>query len=123
MARILTLLLLLGVSRPLFAQNDPLRPAAGFAAGEAVATSAESAEALQLQSVLIAGRHREALINGQPLTPGQTIRGYRLVSVDEHGARLVGPEGPLELKLLSVQIRTRSGASSSAPHKPTGRKP
>lgn len=121
MARILTCFFLF-IALPAFAQNDPLRPPAGFVAGETGQAEAPE-EALVLQSVLISGAHREAVINGQLLTPGQSIRGYRLKSVDEQGARLEGPQGALTLKLLSVQIRTRSGADSSVPHKPTGRKP
>lgn len=109
MARFLILALCLACSGAM-AQTDPLRPPAGLIGGGA--RTAAPDDTLRLQSVLISGKHREAIINGRLLGIGQSINGYRLLALDERSARLAGPSGTVVLQLLPVKIQPRAAAAS-----------
>lgn len=58
------------------------------------------AERLNLQSTLIA-REPQAIINGRPLTPGQTIRGFQLIEVRSRQARLIKQGVEVTLRIQS----------------------
>ena len=77
---------------------DPLRPPASLQtphdAGEA-----KPEQALQLESVQTTGARRVAVISGQRVMPGQRVRDYRVISVDNRQAVLEGPQGRLVLWL------------------------
>lgn len=122
MARFLILLAMAMSSMLAQAQSDPLRPPATFSAGKGEAPASDAAE-LVLQSVLIAAGHREAVISGRTVSIGQSIQGYRLKSLDERSARLVGPQGELRLQLNSVQIQSREVLARPAPTRQAGHKP
>lgn len=122
MARFLILLAMAMSSLLAQAQSDPLRPPATFSAGKGEAPASEAAE-LVLQSVLIAAGHREAVISGRTVSIGQSIQGYRLKSLDERSARLLGPQGELRLQLNSVQIQSREVPTRAAPTRQAGHKP
>ncbi len=123
MARLLISCLLALSAATVLAQSDPLRPPAAFGEARGEATPGASAE-LVLQSVLIADGHREAIISGRTVGIGQSVQGYRLKSLDERSARLVGPQGELRLQLNSVQIQTRKpGAAHAAPTRQAARQP
>lgn len=118
MARILIRLtaVLLCCASPLLLAGtfyDPTRPPPAFMpSASQSAASAPVEKPLVLQSVLLSPQRKLALISGQSLKIGQSIRGYQLQSLSNSEARLLGPNGILVLKLLSAQARDMEPGSS-----------
>lgn len=77
---------------------DPLQPPAGLQAPVADLAGRQEVP-LQLESVQTTGNRRVAVISGQRVLPGQTVRDYRLIGLDNRQAVLQGPQGRLVLWL------------------------
>lgn len=58
------------------------------------------AERLTLQSTLI-GQQPQAIINGRPVAPGQTINGFRVLEVESRAVRLVKQDVRITLRIRS----------------------
>lgn len=105
MARFLSLFLLLSVGTAWAAESDfhdPTRPPDLWLRGSqpTTADSAPVETPLVLQSIMLSAQRKAALISGQPVMLGQSIRGYRLESLTAKTAVLYGPKGTITLKLL-----------------------
>jgi len=98
---------------------DPTRPPPAFLppAMQQSAASAPVEKPLELQSILLAPQRKIAVINGQSLKPGQSIRGYQLLSLGSSEARLLGPDGIITLKLLSARSHAAESVSAAEPGK------
>ncbi len=100
-------------------------PAIRVAAAQPPASAAPGAVAESAQDNLAglngirAGTRAMALIDGQWVAPGATIRGARLISVFTSAAQLRHPDGRLELVALTPQVEFRRRALV-APHSPPG---
>lgn len=99
--------------RPPALPYDPLRPPASLQTlheeGEA-----KPEQALQLESVQTTGARRVAVISGQRVVPGQRVRDYRVISVDNRHAVLEGPQGRLVLWLVpALHGQTQSPAAKT----------
>lgn len=94
---------------------DPMRPPAELRLPQAGAVSHGVGEdgPLVLQSVLISSQRQVAVINGQSVLPGQSIRTYRLLSLNNHKAELQGPQGRLSLWLLPANASSFSLSHAS----------
>lgn len=94
--------LLLGLSLPAAALDDPMRPPPG-----AAATSAAPATATQfvLSSTLIARERRSAVINGRNVGVGDSVDGARVVEIQPTQVRLQHQGRQLTLQLLPVAIK------------------
>jgi hypothetical protein len=80
--------------------HDPLRPLASALTTQ-TADAVRAVEApLVLQSVLLSSQRKLAVISGQQLSVGQSIRGYKLHSLTSRQAELIGPQGRLVLWLV-----------------------
>lgn len=93
---------------------DPTRPPPAFLppAMQPAAASAPAEKPLVLQSILLSPQRKIAIISGQSVKVGQSIRGYQLLSLGSSEAQLQGPSGILILKLLPAQVP--ESASSGA---------
>lgn len=104
---LLLALLLLGAA-PAAAEelSDPMRPpgreAISAARGEAVATS------YRLDSVLIAPDRRQAIINGNRMSPGDRIGEAKLIDIQAGGVTLLVAGKPHLLTLLPLSIKMPS---------------
>lgn len=78
---------------------DPLRPPASLLAPHE-GSEEKQEPALQLESVQTTGSRRVAVISGQRVMPGQRVRDYRVISLDNRQAVLQGPQGRLVLWLV-----------------------
>ena len=85
---------------------DPTRPPAYFSAPRAAGASAASGPVLQ--SVLIAGKRKSAIISGERVELGGTFGGARLTALGEAEAVLEGPEGRTVLRLVPDVMREPS---------------
>lgn len=122
MVRLLKLLILAMLCAPVFAQNngfyDPTKPPAAFLPGAPTAASSATQEApLVLQSVLLSPQRKAAIINGQSIALGQSIRGYQLRSLGPSQALLYGPKGTITLKLLPVPRQNTARTPAVEPEK------
>lgn len=92
--------------------RDPTRPAL-YRGGPGVAGPARPA-AWVLQSVLISPERRYAIINGEVVSPGESIDGAQLLGVTEGRATLRTPEGVKTLDLFpDVAGRPSRGRAAS----------
>ncbi len=116
MAKFLSAFLLLAVL-PAAAQTgpffDPTRPPASVLAPQAE-TITQNAP-LQLQSVLLSPQRQVAVISGQSVLVGQSIRGYRLRTLTNRQAELQGPQGRLTLWLIAPLDSKPSPAVAKEP--------
>lgn len=106
MAKLLRAFLLLAIGLVVqFAQAetffDPTRPLVAGLVPETGPLSSAAEAPLVLQSVLLSPQRKLAVISGQNVTLGQSIRAYRLVTLSNRQAELQGPQGRLTLWLLS----------------------
>jgi hypothetical protein len=102
-------LLLLGVrlcaAQPaaLDLNGDPLRPPDWTAVQQPILGGIPQTNlpaTLQLQSVLISGSRRRAVINGVTVLVGERIGDLRLISIDADSVRLRDPQGVVQSLLL-----------------------
>lgn len=90
---------------------DPTRPRASTAGGaEAGGAPAEEEGGLALQSVLVRGDKRRAVINGRPVVEGERIGGYRVRSIGSRRVVLEGPEGQRVLRMGGEGLQKRKVA-------------
>lgn len=54
-----------------------------------------------VQSILIAPSRRVAIVNGTPVVEGSKVNGYTILRIAPSGIVAEGPQGQIELKLLS----------------------
>lgn len=87
---------------------DPTRPS-GFS--ETAAAPANPGETLTLTLIRL-GREPHAVINGKTLAPGESIAGYRLLSLQTTSAILSGPNGRTVLHLAPT-IRKSPSTNST----------
>lgn len=96
---------------------DPTRPPAQVihASGDADAGSGSSGG---LQSVMISGKTRSAVINGEPVKLGGKVGEATVTRIDENGVTLRNADGATEtLKLYpDVEIKPRKAASRARKH-------
>lgn len=85
---------------------DPTRPPAHFTSPRAAGASAASGPVLQ--SVLISGTRKSAIISGERVELGGTFAGARLTALREAEAVLEGPEGRTVLRLVPDVTREPS---------------
>lgn len=86
---------------------DPTRPS-----GYSESTAAQAAPGEKLTLTLIRlGAKPHAVINGKTLAPGESIAGYRLLSLQTTSAVLSGPNGRTVLQ-LAPSIRKSSSTYS-----------
>lgn len=78
--------------------NDPTRPS-GYSENTAAHASAD--EKLSLTLIRL-GAAPLAVINGKNVRPGESIAGYKLVSLQSTSATLVGNNGRIVLQLSSA---------------------
>jgi len=122
MVRLLKILVLALLCAPAFAQNngfyDPTKPPAAFLPGApSVASSATLETPLVLQSVLLSPQRKVAIINGQNVALGQSIRGYQLRNLGPSQAQLYGPKGTITLKLLPAPRQNTARTPAVEPEK------
>lgn len=94
-----------------FAQSnfvDPTRPS-GYSESAATQTHTD-AKKLTLTLIRL-GSEPQAVINGRTVTPGETVAGYRLLSLQATSAVLSGPNGRTVLHLAPA-IRKPSSTYS-----------
>lgn len=106
MAKLLSAFLLLPIwliAQPAQAESffDPTRPLVSVLVPDAVQGTSPAEAPLVLQSVLLSPQRKQAVISGQSVALGQSIRGYRLINLGSHQAELQGPRGRLTLWLLA----------------------
>jgi hypothetical protein len=78
---------------------DPLRPPASLLKQHEAPAEAKEPP-LQLESLQSTGTRRVAVISGQRVMVGQSVREYRVLSLDNRQAVLQGPQGRLVLWLV-----------------------
>lgn len=122
MVRLLKILILAVLCAPVFAQNsgfyDPTKPPAAFLPGTPTAQSSATLETpLVLQSVLLSPQRKAAIINGQSIALGQSIRGYQLRNLGPSQAQLSGPKGTITLKLLPAPRQNTARTPAVDPEK------
>ncbi|WP_018609060.1 hypothetical protein [Uliginosibacterium gangwonense] len=122
MARFLNAWIFAVLCAPVFAQSsgfyDPTRPPAAFLPGAPTAASSAAIEApLVLQSVLLSPQRKSAVISGQSVAIGQSIRGYQLRSLGPSQAQLYGSNGMIILKLLPVPRQNTARTPAVEPEK------
>lgn len=108
-------LLALLTALPAVAQpiDDPTRPPAGIA-GDG---SAAAAGGLGLTSVLLPKKGRAAaVIDGQLVELGGTVRGARVVAITEGSVVLAGPEGRERL-YLTPDVEKKINVNKAAPRR------
>ena len=81
---------------PLF---DPTRPLIQPASASTKGGALQAPSLPRLQAVFAQGRRHSALINGQRLAVGDTVGNYRITAIGTTGAKLVGPQGNIQLHL------------------------
>jgi MSHA biogenesis protein MshK len=98
--------------------HDPMRPPPAFLPGSPppTALSAPAEKPLVLQSVLLSPQRKQALISGQRVALGQSLRGYQLVGLSSTEARLLGENGIVILKLLSARSPDPAASGVAAQH-------
>ncbi len=97
-------LLLLSCGVQADAVVDPMRP--DFGGPPATNTARPQPSPLELQSTLLSPQRNLAVISGVRLGIGESIRGYRLLSI-EPGTALLEKDGRrLELKLVRRPVRS-----------------
>lgn len=93
---------------------DPTRPPAAIMAPSAAGTI--EAPATGLQSVIISGHRRAAIIDGETVELGGEHGEARLVEVNESSVVLKGPQGRQVLTLFpGVKITSREEAKAKPP--------
>ena len=83
--------------------SDPLRPPDWTAVQQPMVGGTlqpNPPATLQLQSVLISGSRRRAVINGVTLLIGERIGDFRLILIDADSVRLRDPQGAVQSLLL-----------------------
>jgi MSHA biogenesis protein MshK len=86
---------------------DPTAPPAAIAPGPA--RTAPAAAPLHLQSVLIDGARRIAVIDGRRVRVGDRVGGGVVAAIEPTEVRLDAPSGPVHLPLHRTRAKTRSG--------------
>ena len=93
---------------------DPTRPPGNI--GEAKSTEETPADAMKLTLIRL-GADPLAVINGKNVQPGQSIDGYRLLSLQARSATLAGSSGRIVLELTpSLRKPTALSSPHSLPH-------
>lgn len=106
-----TLLLGLLLASPAFAQpiDDPTRPPPGLGADGAAGAGSQG-----LTSVFLPKQGRAmAVIDGQLVPLGGTVRGAKLISISEGGVVLAGPEGRERL-FLTPDVEKKVNVNKAA---------
>ena len=88
---------------------DPLRPPASLLKQHEAPAEAKEPP-LQLESLQSTGTRRVAVISGQRVMVGQSVREYRVLSLDNRQAVLQGPQGRLVLWLAPALHGQRAEA-------------
>ncbi|MFT5693250.1 MAG: MSHA biogenesis protein MshK [Oceanicoccus sp.] len=78
--------------------QDPTQPS-NFRAADSTTS------VLTLESILISGDRRVAVINGKAITEGESAGGVKVVSIDKDSVRVLHSGNVLKLMLNSVSIR------------------
>jgi len=105
--KLLSLTLLIGAATAYAAETalvDPTRPS-GFS--DNFAAHDTSAARLTLTLIRL-GSEPQAVINGKTVAPGETIAGYRLLSLQPASATLAGPNGRTVLQLAPTIRKSSS---------------
>ncbi|HXU92166.1 MAG TPA: hypothetical protein VFP33_00770 [Gallionella sp.] len=109
---------------------DPTRPPAAIMAPSAAGTGAEEGASTGLQSVIISGHRRAAIIDGQTVELGGKHGDARLIEVNEGSVVLQGPQGRQVLKLFpsvrmvskkELDVRPQQAASKARARKATNK--
>lgn len=106
----LTLMLILNGLQPspawagATALRDPTRPLASATAGSTASgsetTKPQALPALpRLQLVLIAGQRRYAVVDGELLSEGDSLKGLRILKIHSEAIVIATPNGPRTLRL------------------------
>lgn len=91
-----------------FAQQlrDPTRPPAMLAPTGGETKQPDSNSGLVLQTILISPSRRSAIVDGRLLTVGQSVSGFKVVSIEEGVVTLKGPQGTRRLQMFpAVEMR------------------
>ncbi len=102
MRKVLLPLLVLAASAFAAGVPDPTRPAVPMAAAEAAPGT--PAPSLVLQSTMVSGTQRSAIINGERVRPGDAIGDARVAAIGPGWVRLEGASGSTELRLSYSSI-------------------
>ena len=89
---------------------DPTRPS-GYSER---AASAESTSAKLTLTLVRLGTEPHAVINGKTVAPGESIAGYRLLSLQTTSAILSGPNGRTVLQLAPTIRKSAAAPSTSS---------
>lgn len=92
---------------------DPMRPPDSRATDTPENNQETSRPSLELQSTLIAGGRRSAVINGQSVQVGSTIEGARVVAIEGGKVELRDDQGVFSVRLPSVGMRTKVPKSNA----------
>ena len=90
--------------------NDPMQPPGREMAGRGKAGTPAAATRYRLDSVIIAPNRRQAIINGQRLSLGESIGGSRLIDVQATQVTLLVGGKSHVLTLLPLSIKMPSEA-------------
>lgn len=87
---------------------DPTAPPAAIA-GELAAAPAAATRALQLQSVLISGERRVAVIDGERVQVGDRVSGFEVAAIESNLVWLESAAGAIRLPLRRTQVKQPAG--------------
>lgn len=89
---------------------DPTRPPGAKAYSSTAGT--KRAQSWILSSTLIANGRRNATINGQLVTIGQTVNNAKVVSIQSNEVELLHKQKRIRIKLLAREIKDFSPAAA-----------
>lgn len=100
------LVVFLLIASPTFADTEKLRDPT-MPMGQLVATQANPEVALTLNSILISSQRRVAVINGQALRQGETIKGsaFRVVSIKNNSVTVQSNNTTRVLSLVDSKVK------------------
>jgi MSHA biogenesis protein MshK len=99
-------ILLLFVASPILADTEKLRDPT-MPMGQVVATQANPEVVLNLNSILISSQRRVAVINGQALRQGDTIKGsaFHVVSIKNNSVTVQSNNTTRVLSLVDSKVK------------------
>jgi MSHA biogenesis protein MshK len=103
------------------ALRDPMRPPAFAVASRESAETAAPVSPMVLQSTLLSGGRRIAMIDGKPLKVGDRIGEAQILAIDSHSVTLREADKTRVLELTQgVQVIRRSDEKAAAARKASG---
>lgn len=98
--RLMTALIFVMICSGVAALNDPTRPSAY--------RSTESVQSFQLESVLISGTRKIAVISGKVVTEGESVKGFAVVKINKDSVEGQSRGKIVTLTLDHAEIRRKN---------------